>query len=445
LKEKWEHITDAGPCPELEKLILYHDGKLVGDERFDVENHLADCEICNDALEGYSLLKNEKSLAAAETDLRGRLEKFLFPETGKMRSFPVYRRLMVAASILLLMGIGFFIYEKLKPSNHEEAVLFTIKKEKNQPNEKLANAPSGPQKQEKKDHKIALNQDQTDKNIANSRANRTTNQMMKSMANDEVMEEDRSEIPDRKIRVLNDTVHQGLAISSENPAVSSEKEMPIAYGKRSGSKTRILSGIIKDQSGRPLPGANVYIKNSKTATVADVNGKFNISVQPSDKNLVVSYIGFASQDIALNDHPKLDITLNEEVTALNEMVVVGYGTQKKSEVSGSVATLTKDEDKNTAKSRKRNTVAVTLSSQEIAELDSIKRSLQFDSQNRSKIKSLAQKYIELQYQNEAIAQLKSLQQFSSDSIELEKVTDILLLVQKEKYGKALKMLKKLEY
>lgn len=100
----------------------------------------------------------------------------------------------------------------------------------------------------------------------------------------------------------------------------------------------IVSGLVKDSENLPLPGVNVLVKGAAKGVVTDFDGAFNISVLNSD-TLVFSYIGFLNQEVKVNSRTTINITLQEDIQSLNEVVVIGYGSQLKEDISGSVATV----------------------------------------------------------------------------------------------------------
>lgn len=102
-----------------------------------------------------------------------------------------------------------------------------------------------------------------------------------------------------------------------------------------------VTGLVTDQKGEPIIGATVIIKGKTNGTITDINGKFNLDVQ-GDAILKISYIGFQTKEVVVNNQKELKILLSEDSKALNEVVVVGYGTQKKVNVVGSIATVSAD-------------------------------------------------------------------------------------------------------
>ena len=104
-----------------------------------------------------------------------------------------------------------------------------------------------------------------------------------------------------------------------------------------------VSGTVSDSNGTPLPGASVLEKGTTNGTQSDFDGNFTLTLSDENATLVISYLGFATKEVGVNGQTNLTITLVEDAAGLEEVVVIGYGTQKKKEVSGSVAQV-KGED-----------------------------------------------------------------------------------------------------
>lgn len=106
------------------------------------------------------------------------------------------------------------------------------------------------------------------------------------------------------------------------------------------SQTTItVSGTVSDDVGQPLPGASVVVKGSTTGTQTDFDGIFTLDNVPSNGTLAISYIGFTTQEIAVNGQSTIDVGLQVDAEALDEVVVIGYGTQKKADLTGSITTI----------------------------------------------------------------------------------------------------------
>lgn len=100
-----------------------------------------------------------------------------------------------------------------------------------------------------------------------------------------------------------------------------------------------VTGTVSDQSGTPLPGVSVIIKGTTTGVSTDFDGLYSIDVDSPDATLVFSYIGFVSQEMAISADNVVNVQMTEDVQNLEEVVVVGYGTQKKATLTGSVASV----------------------------------------------------------------------------------------------------------
>lgn len=108
---------------------------------------------------------------------------------------------------------------------------------------------------------------------------------------------------------------------------------------------KVVTGTIVDPSGMPVIGANVMVKGTTNGTITDMDGKFSLEVEVG-ATLQISYIGYANQEIKVGNQKTLSITLKEDSKALEELVVVGYGTMKKSDLTGAVANVDQENIKN---------------------------------------------------------------------------------------------------
>jgi TonB-linked SusC/RagA family outer membrane protein len=100
-----------------------------------------------------------------------------------------------------------------------------------------------------------------------------------------------------------------------------------------------LEGTVKDATGLSLPGVNIVEKGTKNTSSTDFDGRYKIKVSNPKAILSFSFIGFKTRDISVEGKSKIDITLSEDSNNLNEVIVVGYGTTKKSDLTGAVSTL----------------------------------------------------------------------------------------------------------
>jgi len=104
-----------------------------------------------------------------------------------------------------------------------------------------------------------------------------------------------------------------------------------------------INGTVKDNKGVPVIGATVTEKGVKNNAVTDINGKFKLTLKGKSGVLTVTYVGYQTQDVTIGTSSELSIVLEEDLNKLNEVVVVGYGTQKKSDLTGSVSSVKSDD------------------------------------------------------------------------------------------------------
>ncbi len=135
-----------------------------------------------------------------------------------------------------------------------------------------------------------------------------------------------------KYKVISDKVI--LSPMTEQPGPRGESGLP---GMHSLSPPDItVSGIVSDENGEPLPGVSILVKGTQQGLISDPDGKFSITVPNEQSVLVFSFVGHLTREITVGSRTKVDIVLQTDEKALEEVVVVGYGTQKKSDLTGSV-------------------------------------------------------------------------------------------------------------
>lgn len=109
------------------------------------------------------------------------------------------------------------------------------------------------------------------------------------------------------------------------------------------AQTISLSGTVVDSAGEPLIGVNVSIKGTTTGTITDLDGKYTLQAPNSNSIVVFSYIGYKSEEVPVGSKTIIDMTLHDDTQLIDEVVVVGYGVQKKVTVTGSVASVAGEE------------------------------------------------------------------------------------------------------
>ena len=133
--------------------------------------------------------------------------------------------------------------------------------------------------------------------------------------------------------------HIVLMVNNESPAVAQQSHR--------------VTGVVKDAAGIPVIGANVVVKGTTNGTVTNIDGEYSLSV-PSSAVLQISYIGYNTQEVTVGNKTVLNILLQEDSQRLNEVIVVGYGTQKKATLTGAVASVRSEQIANRAASDATN-------------------------------------------------------------------------------------------
>ena len=106
------------------------------------------------------------------------------------------------------------------------------------------------------------------------------------------------------------------------------------------SQGKIVSGVVNDDMGGPLPGATVQVKGSESiGSITDFDGKFTIALRDGETRIIVSYVGFVSQEINIEGQNNISVSLEQDVSELEEVVVIGYGTVLKKDLTGSVSSV----------------------------------------------------------------------------------------------------------
>ena len=103
------------------------------------------------------------------------------------------------------------------------------------------------------------------------------------------------------------------------------------------AQNKTISGTVTDFTGEPVIGASVLVNGTTNGTITDLNGKFSLSNVPTKGTITITYIGYKKQEVSVAGNTNFKITLQEDTETLDEVVVVGYGVQKKSDVTGAMA------------------------------------------------------------------------------------------------------------
>ncbi|MFT2009981.1 TonB-dependent receptor [Pontibacter sp. 13R65] len=119
--------------------------------------------------------------------------------------------------------------------------------------------------------------------------------------------------------------------------------MAIATALQQAPQAQTISGKVSDERGEPLPGVTVLVKGSTNATITDADGVYSLTVPNLTSTLVFSFLGYGAQEVEINSRATINVNLKPSDNQLEEVVVVGYGEQKRANVLGAVATITPKE------------------------------------------------------------------------------------------------------
>lgn len=120
-------------------------------------------------------------------------------------------------------------------------------------------------------------------------------------------------------------------------------------GITSVQQKKAISGKVTDPSGSPLPGVTVVIKGTMQGTVTNIDGEYTVTNIPNNAILVFSFVGMRTQEVEIADQIRIDVTLLVDAIGIEEVVAIGYGTRKKSDLTGAVSTVSSDELTNEVK------------------------------------------------------------------------------------------------
>lgn len=146
-------------------------------------------------------------------------------------------------------------------------------------------------------------------------------------------------VEDQSINQVLDEICSQAGISY---TIKGDKQVVIHAAKTASvqqSSNKTIKGVVVDNAGIPIIGANIMVKGTTNGTITDMDGNFTLDV-PAGAVLQISYIGYANQEVKVGNSSNLSITLKEDTETLDEVVVVGYGTQKKINLTGSTSVVT---------------------------------------------------------------------------------------------------------
>jgi TonB-dependent starch-binding outer membrane protein SusC len=114
----------------------------------------------------------------------------------------------------------------------------------------------------------------------------------------------------------------------------------------SSQQERTVSGKVTDSDGQPLPGVTIVVKGTTQGTVTNANGEYSLTDLPDDAILVFSFVGMRTQEVVVGSQTSIDVTMEEDVIGIEEVVAIGYGTQQKRDLTGAVGSVRLNEEIN---------------------------------------------------------------------------------------------------
>uniref|UniRef100_UPI00321633B1 TonB-dependent receptor n=1 Tax=uncultured Draconibacterium sp. TaxID=1573823 RepID=UPI00321633B1 len=145
---------------------------------------------------------------------------------------------------------------------------------------------------------------------------------------------------DTSVENILETVFEGTRITykffDDKLILLSTQKVGDSYGEGSQNQEKSVSGKVTDESGEPLPGVTILIKGTTIGTVTNLDGEYFITNLPEDASLLFSFVGMRSQEVVVEKQTSINITLVADAIGIDEVIAVGYGSQKKSDLTGAV-------------------------------------------------------------------------------------------------------------
>ncbi len=304
------------------RIVAYLKGQLSDRQRHDLEKEVMRDAFEEEAFEGLVEAGGE----GLETDMASLMER-VDARTGRGRKRNLVPWFRIAAGVVLLAGLGSVLYLLLhKPA--QEAL--SVKQAPQAPAE--TRIPESPTTASPEAHR--------EKERMAPPAPATSVTVPDAMKT----EEQETEMVFRSVPVVEEPAP--LELKEEEAAgmaAEPKREAAVMASKSRGQAA--YRGRVVDSQGEPLPGVNIMIKGTSTGAVTDTDGTFSLPLPDSSAILQASYIGFKPEEVKAARGKT--IVMHEDMLALNEVVVVGYGTQKKSDITGAVSTVQLNKEVNT--------------------------------------------------------------------------------------------------
>jgi outer membrane biosynthesis protein TonB len=303
------------------KYLRYFSNHLSGKERYDFEKKIMQDRFEEEAFDGLSQLNYDElreDLSELESRLKGR---------GHVRNvllLPVFR---YAVAAMLILGTGTIIYLLNRTVRQSTRLAEAIQSDTL--NRKALNITTI----DTSKHIIAQERAKSVKPKVNKAPSEAPD-LYKMITDEEIVPQENAAIPEKETEYAEVGTP---ALSTENDTGKREKKKQ--YQQFATVKGKILSA----EDNTPLPGVNIVIGGTATGTVSDADGNFSIKVPDTEETILqLALIGYETKEVEVTGNKPVDITMNPSLIALDDVVVIGYGTQKRSDVTGSVVSVPTD-------------------------------------------------------------------------------------------------------
>ncbi len=329
-----------------DKFLDYSAGKMSDRERNIFEKDLQKDSFDSDAAEGLSAISTEE----ARNDMQ-ELNKWLSARTSRSNRFIFYRIAAAVAALVVVGSIIILATSNLGKISEQAAVTENKKSDRDNIGEENA--------------KQVFTEEPVSETRIPEQNDQTTTKKETVIVSEPAQDAAISETPGTTTKEIAGVAREDVIIRDDNLLVSADKEpevryeesaMPVISASKSENtdKSRVITrkyidnyvhGVVLSSEDRlPLPGATVKIRGTTAGTYTDKNGNFELPVQPENEiTLVAEYIGMKQSEVRIDTGEEVQITLDPAESALDEVVVVGYGVQEKSKITGAVSTVEMDE------------------------------------------------------------------------------------------------------
>ena len=295
----------------LKDFLRYHRNELSGKERNSFERELQKDPFAEEASEGYAPMSHEDVFKDI-SDLQKRIKT----RTKPGRKFSIYR---IAASLALLMAITtiYFYVSRNKPVK-------TLA-DNSVPSNQMEISKSQPLKQAPAKEEIFAGKKLDSRNKSESTS------LQKRQSEIAKNSETTDKLPIAEA-LESDSISDLIRNQGNLTVKTQQMAAPVSSfaGERSVSSYNVRGKVLSSEDNLPLPGANVYVKGTKTGVVTDSKGNFNISLPDSNKRLLTAdFIGMEPKEFMTKADSEVKVTLVPSISSLSEVVVVGYGVNKK--------------------------------------------------------------------------------------------------------------------